>query len=113
MFSKADNTFPTFKETQPISVKDLLLTQFDEEFHIESQNFSGATHTTNLIKKYSLNAQQFTIEVIETSIFQNNDTVLNNVSQRYQAGFKLSIDLCYRNNILIFSKKSMHLCRRQ
>ncbi|MEP0073637.1 MAG: EAL domain-containing protein [Marinomonas sp.] len=51
-----------------------------------------AAHARKLIKKYNLSAKQFTIEVTETSIFQSNDTVLNNVSQLHQTGFKLSID---------------------
>lgn len=68
---------------QTLSINVSALDLWQEDF---------AAHASNLIKKYNLNAQQFTIEVTETSIFQNNDTVLNNVSQLHQAGFKLSID---------------------
>lgn len=45
-----------------------------------------------IIKQYDLSPKQFTIEVTETSLFQNNDVVLSNVEQLRQAGFKLSID---------------------
>lgn len=44
------------------------------------------------IQTHQLSASKFTIEITETSIFQNNDIVHNNVKQLHQAGFKLAID---------------------
>jgi EAL domain-containing protein (putative c-di-GMP-specific phosphodiesterase class I)/GGDEF domain-containing protein len=51
-----------------------------------------AKRANQLIKKYNLDAKQFTIEITETSVFQNNDIVVENVAQLHRAGFKLAID---------------------
>ncbi|NLQ16311.1 EAL domain-containing protein [Marinomonas sp. M1K-6] len=45
-----------------------------------------------LIQRHRLSPQTFTIEITETSVFQNNAIVHDNVKQLHQAGFKLAID---------------------
>lgn len=42
--------------------------------------------------KHQLSAQKFTIEITETSVFDNNETVHKNVKQLHKAGFKIAID---------------------
>ncbi|ETX11744.1 diguanylate cyclase [Marinomonas ushuaiensis DSM 15871] len=69
--------------THTLSINISALDLWQEDF---------AKRTSQLIQKYNLNAEQFTIEVTETSIFQNNDIVISNVAQLHQAGFKLAID---------------------
>ncbi|MCV2402818.1 EAL domain-containing protein [Marinomonas sp. C2222] len=54
------------------------------------ENF--ATQIESLIKQYNLSASQFTIEVTETSSFENSPMVQNNISKLHDIGFKLSID---------------------
>lgn len=44
------------------------------------------------VTKHQLEAQKFTIEITETSVFDNNQTVHNNVNQLHRAGFKIAID---------------------
>ncbi|WP_342767489.1 EAL domain-containing protein [Marinomonas alcarazii] len=44
------------------------------------------------VTKHQLEAQKFTIEITETSVFDNNTIVHNNVKQLHNAGFKIAID---------------------
>lgn len=69
--------------TQTLSINISALDLLQENF---------AKDANQLIKKYNLNAEQFTIEITETSVFQRNDTVVENVAQLHEAGFKLAID---------------------
>jgi len=69
--------------TQTLSINISALDLWQEDF---------ALRTKQLIQKYNLNAERFTIEVTETSVFQNNDTVIKNVTQLHKAGFRLAID---------------------
>ncbi|WP_249422090.1 EAL domain-containing protein [Marinomonas lutimaris] len=51
-----------------------------------------AKRVIDQLQTYRLAASKFTIEITETSIFQNNDIVHDNVKQLHQAGFRLAID---------------------
>jgi diguanylate cyclase len=51
-----------------------------------------AKRVIDQLQTYHLAASKFTIEITETSIFQNNDIVHDNVKQLHQAGFRLAID---------------------
>ena len=51
-----------------------------------------AKRVIDQLQTYYLAASKFTIEITETSIFQNNDIVHDNVKQLHQAGFRLAID---------------------
>ncbi|QUX95780.1 diguanylate cyclase [Marinomonas sp. CT5] len=62
-----------------ISAQDLLQEHF-------------ASMVIEQLNSHQLHANQFTIEITETSVFQNSDTVHHNVKQLHQAGFKLAID---------------------
>lgn len=62
-----------------ISALDLLQTDF-------------AISVVDLLTKHHLPANKFTIEITETSIFQNSKTVLDNVKHLHHAGFRLAID---------------------
>ncbi|MGO2356372.1 MAG: EAL domain-containing protein [Marinomonas foliarum] len=42
--------------------------------------------------KHQLSAKKFTLEITETSVFDNNETVHKNVKQLHKAGFKIAID---------------------
>lgn len=45
-----------------------------------------------LLQQYRLSAEKFTIEITETSVFQNSEIVGHNVKKLHDAGFELSID---------------------
>jgi len=54
------------------------------------ENFSERVET--LLLQHHLPADKFTIEITETSVFQNNEIVNLNVKKIHEAGFKLAID---------------------
>ncbi|WP_339722054.1 EAL domain-containing protein [Marinomonas primoryensis] len=62
-----------------ISALDLLQENFAERVNI-------------LLQQYRLSAEKFTIEITETSVFQNSEIVGHNVKKLHNAGFELSID---------------------
>ncbi|WP_421852620.1 EAL domain-containing protein [Marinomonas sp.] len=69
--------------TQRLSVNISALDLLQEDF---AKQIMEKLHT------HQLTAHKFTIEITETSIFQNNDIVHNNVKQLHHAGFKLALD---------------------
>ena len=69
--------------TQRLSINISALDLLQENF---------ANQVIEKLQTHQLSASKFTIEITETSIFQNNDIVHNNVKQLHQAGFKLAID---------------------
>ncbi|GGN34386.1 MULTISPECIES: EAL domain-containing protein [Marinomonas] len=74
---------PRALHTQRLSINISALDLLQDNF---------AKHTLDRLSKYQLAANKFTIEITETSIFQNNALVHHNVKQLHQAGFKLAID---------------------
>jgi EAL domain-containing protein (putative c-di-GMP-specific phosphodiesterase class I)/GGDEF domain-containing protein len=74
---------PKALSTQRLSINISALDLLQESF---------ANRILELLDKQQLTASKFTIEITETSVFQNNAVVHNNVKQLHQAGFKLSID---------------------
>ena len=69
--------------TQSLSINISALDLLQEGF---------AKRTIQLLKQYQLPAEKITIEVTETSIFENSDIVAKNVKDLHKAGFKLAID---------------------
>ncbi|WP_409419547.1 EAL domain-containing protein [Marinomonas sp. RS-M-Aa-14] len=74
---------PKALSTQRLSINISALDLLQENF---------AQRILEHLSKYQLVANKFTIEITETSVFQNNALVHNNVKQLHQAGFKLAID---------------------
>ncbi len=77
------STHPEALLTQSLSINISALDLLQEDF---------AKRTTLLLKQYELPAEKFTIEITETSVFENSDIVGNNVKELHKAGFKLAID---------------------
>ncbi|WP_232728811.1 EAL domain-containing protein [Marinomonas sp. ef1] len=74
---------PAALSTQRLSINISALDLLQEDF---------ANQVIEKLQNHHLSACKFTIEITETSIFQNNDIVHNNVRQLHHAGFKLAID---------------------
>lgn len=74
---------PRLLETQRLSVNISALDLLQEDF---------AKRVIKQIQSHQLSAKKFTIEITETSVFQNNDIVHNNVKLLHRTGFKLAID---------------------
>ena len=74
---------PKALSTQRLSINISALDLLQENF---------ANQVIKKLQAHHLSASKFTIEITETSIFQNSDLVHNNVKQLHQAGFKLAID---------------------
>ncbi|MGO2511446.1 EAL domain-containing protein [Marinomonas polaris] len=74
---------PAALSTQRLSINISALDLLQEDF---------ANQVIEKLQNHHLSASKFTIEITETSIFQNNDIVHNNVRQLHHAGFKLAID---------------------
>jgi predicted signal transduction protein with EAL and GGDEF domain len=74
---------PKALSTQRLSINISALDLLQENF---------ANQVIKKLQSHHLSANKFTIEITETSIFQNSDLVHNNVKQLHQAGFKLAID---------------------
>ena len=74
---------PAALSTQRLSINISALDLLQEDFAIQ---------VIEKLQNHHLSACKFTIEITETSIFQNNDIVHNNVRQLHHAGFKLAID---------------------
>ncbi|ETI62089.1 EAL domain-containing protein [Marinomonas profundimaris] len=68
-------------QTLSINISALDLVQEDFSERVE-----------NLLHRHNLPANKFTIEITETSIFQNSAIVDHNVKKLHSAGFKLAID---------------------
>jgi EAL domain-containing protein (putative c-di-GMP-specific phosphodiesterase class I) len=77
------STHPEALLTQSLSINISALDLLQEDF---------AKRTILLLKQYELPAEKFTIEITETSVFENSDIVGNNVKELHKAGFKLAID---------------------
>lgn len=74
---------PAALSTQRLSINISALDLLQKDFAIQ---------VIEKLQNHHLSACKFTIEITETSIFQNNDIVHNNVRQLHHAGFKLAID---------------------
>ncbi|WP_245813111.1 EAL domain-containing protein [Marinomonas polaris] len=74
---------PAALSTQRLSINISALDLLQEDF---------ANQVIEKLQNHHLSACKFTIEITETSIFQNNNIVHNNVRQLHHAGFKLAID---------------------
>ncbi|MCW8354990.1 EAL domain-containing protein [Marinomonas pontica] len=74
---------PQVLATQCLSINISALDLLQEGF---------ARRVIGSVSTHRLSAHRFTIEITETSVFNNNETVHNNVKLLHQAGFKLAID---------------------